>query len=117
MGYVWIWKETHNWQGPDSLIDGKIVPSKPGAFTITFNKDGTVSGTTDCNSFSGTYILDEKILGRVTFGPFALTKMFCEGSQEIEYIAMLRESHFSIGENNLYLETDNIKTVIFDKRE
>jgi hypothetical protein len=32
-------------------------------------------------------------------------------------IAMLRESHFSIGENNLYLETDNIKTVIFDKRE
>lgn len=42
--------------------------------TILFGGDGTVSGFTGCNTFSGTYALDGATL---SFGPLATTKMAC----------------------------------------
>ena len=108
--YKWIWKETHNGVGPDSLSSGKITPRRTGAFTITFSKDGKVSGTTDCNGFGGTYTLNG---GELSFGPLASTLMFCENSQESEFLAMLKKGGLAIGDSALYLE--HSKTVIFDK--
>lgn len=42
--------------------------------TLTFGGDGTVSGSAGCNTFSGTYALEDASL---TFGPLAATKMAC----------------------------------------
>ena len=61
--------------------DRTITPKSPGVFSVTFS-DGTISGTTDCNGFSGTYTISENTL---SIGALAMTKMFCEGSQEMEY--------------------------------
>lgn len=75
-----VWK----WQGIIMNDDTTIVPAKPDVFTLTFTEDGKVSGTTDCNSFSGTYSISED--GLVTWGAMASTKMFCENSQEAVFL-------------------------------
>jgi heat shock protein HslJ len=71
---TWLWVETVK-------DDKTIIPKKPGVFSITF-VDGTISGTTDCNGFSGQYTKEGDSL---TIGALATTKMFCEGSQEMEF--------------------------------
>lgn len=76
VGKKWTWVKT-DWNTGSSTL-----PSKPSAFTVTFDKDGKVSGTTDCNSFSGTYTSTSS---KITFGPLASTKMFCDGSQESQF--------------------------------
>jgi heat shock protein HslJ len=70
--YVWIETVKEN---------RTIVPKAPGVFSITFT-DGTVNGTTDCNGFSGSYSEENGVL---SIGSLGMTKMFCEGSQEMEY--------------------------------
>ena len=78
----WVWEQTQ-------MNDGTVTtPKQPDAFTITFLDNGQVQGTTDCNSFSGTY----KVNGpSIEFGPFASTMMACEGSQEAEFMKSLGE--------------------------
>jgi heat shock protein HslJ len=80
---TWTWvKTTYN-------NDTELVPNDPEAFTLTFNEDGTFSASTDCNSMSGNYEADES---QITFGEnIAMTKMYCEGSQEMEFATMLGE--------------------------
>lgn len=71
---VWVWQST-------TLVNGEtIAPRETGAFAITFGTDGRISGTTDCNSFSGSYSIGEE--QSLAFGAFAVTKMFCMNSQE-----------------------------------
>jgi heat shock protein HslJ len=79
--YVWV----------ESVIggDARVAPLKPDVFTITFDNEGNVSGTTDCNSFGGSYVTAED--GTITFSEFTSTLMFCEGSQETEFLGMLQE--------------------------
>ena len=84
--------------------DTQLTPNDPEAFTITFMKDGEFSATTDCNSMSGAYALDES---KITFGEnIAMTRMFCEGSQEQEFAALL-------GKIQSYFFTENSE-LIFD---
>jgi putative lipoprotein len=45
--------------------------------TIDFAADGTVSGTTGCNQYSGSYTLDGS---KITVGALAMTMMLCQGS-------------------------------------
>jgi heat shock protein HslJ len=72
--------------------DAMITPENPDDFTITFNDDRTFSATTDCNSMSGEYKLDNN---QITFGEnIAMTKMFCENSQEQKFISLLNEVQF-----------------------
>lgn len=79
-GTTWVWKES-------TAADGTVVtPATSGAFTITFATDGTLQGTTDCNGFSGAYTQTESM---IESGPFAMTKMFCEGSQEMEFTTFI----------------------------
>ncbi len=72
---TYIWTETKRG-------DQSIVPKTPEAFTVTFLED-TVSGTTDCNGFTGSY---ERVDDTITIGALATTKKFCEDSQEQEFV-------------------------------
>lgn len=71
---TYIWVETVK-------DDQTLVPKKPGVFALTFS-EGTLSGTTDCNGFSGSYTREGDSL---SIGALAMTKMFCEDSQEMEF--------------------------------
>ena len=56
---------------------------------LTFGADGNASGSTGCNSMTGTYATDGAAL---TFGPMATTRMACEGdlmAQEAEVLEAL----------------------------
>ena len=85
---------------PDtSLINGIVQP-----FTLSFTKEGQVSGTTDCNSFHGTVTVEKH---KIHFGEnMAMTRKFCEGSQEMEFIEMLQNasSFFFTSRGQLIME-------------
>ena len=67
--------------------DGReVVPRQPTAFTVTFSPDGAFTATTDCNRIGGGYTAVDN---RLTFGDVFGTRMFCEGSQETDFTAML----------------------------
>lgn len=84
----WVWNES-------ILPDGaEVIPKKTGAFHLVMASDGTVSGATDCNSFSGSYKLGSD--GILSFGALASTKMFCEGSQEVVFTTALSKiTHYT----------------------
>ena len=90
-----------------------VTPKKPDVFGLSFKSDGTVSVKTDCNAMSGSYVVKENSL---TFGSMMSTMMFCEGSQEGEFSAMLADVsgfHFT-GKGELYLELKDKKgSIIF----
>lgn len=99
---TWAWMST-------LYNDGKkIMPKQPGIFTIAFLSDGTFSATTDCNSISGGYTVDAYT---ISFGPITSTKMYCDGSQEADFVALLESAqsyHFtSKGELILDLKFDS----------
>lgn len=80
---TWRWiKTTYN-------NDTEFMPNDTNAFTLTFNDDSTFSATTDCNLMNGTYEVTGK---QITFGEnIAMTKKFCEGSQEQELASLFGE--------------------------
>jgi heat shock protein HslJ/membrane-bound inhibitor of C-type lysozyme len=111
----WFWVRTLNGTGPEALSGGIIKPKKAGTFSLKFTADGKVSGKTDCNSFGGTYTLENS---KITFGPLASTLMYCENSQESDFIKMLTGSQPSfvygvIAENILTFE--NTVSIDFEK--
>lgn len=75
---TWLWVETvmNN--------DDIIKPIQTEAFTITFTDRGQVNGGTDCNSFGGSYELLPD--NGISFGNLAMTKMYCENSQEQVFV-------------------------------
>ena len=94
---VWTWQETvmNN--------DEVTIPANPADFTLTFGSEG-VYGTTDCNNFNGTYSADS-IARSMGFGPFAMTRMACEDSQEMEFTS-------DLGEITNYMITDEGQLVL-----
>ena len=95
--HTWTWLETaYN----DDMI---VKPIQTEAFTLTF-ADGRVQGATDCNHFSGAYTAGDR---KIQFDDkMAMTKMYCEGSQETEFVKMLLEvrSYFFTSKGQLILE-------------
>jgi heat shock protein HslJ len=77
LGSEWIWQST---QRPNGVVTSAPVGGK---FALKFAKDKTMTGTTDCNTISGSFTLNEEVL---SFKPFAMTKKFCEGSIEAQYV-------------------------------
>ena len=92
----WTWVNTQ-------MNDGaQTVPSTDGAFTLTFQDDGRVTATTDCNNGNGSYELGPD--NSITFGPMASTMMFCEDSSEQEYFQQLNEvGSYKIQDGQLWL--------------
>jgi heat shock protein HslJ len=67
----------------------KILPIQRDIFMIKFNEKGEFNGITDCNSFFGEYEVGES---SIIFSKIASTKMYCEESQEQDFIATLNEA-------------------------
>ena len=80
----WTWKKTtYN-------NDTELAPEDKGAFVLTLKGDGRFSATTDCNMMNGSYEAKDN---QITFGNnIAMTRKFCEGSQEQEFSNMLIEA-------------------------
>jgi heat shock protein HslJ len=106
-----VWVKTLDDVGPAAQSASIITPTQANAFTLTFTSEGNVNGRTDCNSFGGTYSLDE--YNRLRFGSMMSTLMYCENSQEQEFISMLKDSLVYIAEDELILE--NEQTIYFKK--
>jgi len=80
---TWQWvKTTYN-------NDSEITPNNASVFTISFKNDNTFSATTDCNSIGGSYDIDGN---QIKFGKdIFMTRMFCQNSQEQEFVSLLEE--------------------------
>jgi heat shock protein HslJ len=76
----WQWIESVNY---DETI---FTPKKSSAFSLTFKKDGTFSGTTDCNSIFGKYTVKGSSMELSSIGQ---TMMYCDGSEEIKFTTYL----------------------------
>ena len=55
-------------------------------FTVTFGADGRFTATTDCNRVGGTYTAAGSDLA---FSEVFATRMYCDGSQESVFTALL----------------------------
>ncbi|MXO60303.1 META domain-containing protein [Altererythrobacter salegens] len=59
--------------------------------TVMFGSDGTVSGSTGCNTFTGKYTVDGATL---SIGPLAMTRRACIpalGEQETRFVKVLQD--------------------------
>jgi len=75
------------WNWVSAKKDGEeFETNKKEAFSITFKNDGTFGATTDCNSMGGEYSAEGS---SINFSDVVTTLMFCEGSQEGEFAALL----------------------------
>ncbi len=94
---------TWRWQKAVYSNGQELIPKKANQFTLIFTNEGRFTATTDCNSMAGSYTATKDTLA---FGPIASTEMFCEGSQEMEFAALLEKTgsyHFT-GKGELILE-------------
>jgi heat shock protein HslJ len=71
--------------------------------TAEFAEDGTISGESGCNSFSGSY---EVTGNQITIGPLATTRMACNEpvgvmEQETQYLAALQSASSYLIEGNV----------------
>ncbi|MCB9809272.1 META domain-containing protein [Candidatus Nomurabacteria bacterium] len=103
LGKTWMWVRSYKEGSSESFIE----PIQETAFTITFNEDGSVGGTTDCNNFSGTYTLSGN---RISFGPMMQTLMYCENSQESAFLSQLQdiEEYSFYSDDQLVLGTQDM---------
>ncbi len=85
----WVWQMTE-------YSDGRtLVPAKPDAFTLAFSDQGMLAVGTDCNSVGGEYLVEDNFL---IFSNLRMTRMYCEGSQESEFMKLLENTvsfHFT----------------------
>ena len=100
--------KTWNWISALYNDGREIMPKTPNKFSLTLSKDGSFTATTDCNSVGGKYTAGKDSL---VFSEIFMTEMYCEGSQESEFVSMLENTHFyhftSRGELILDLKFDS----------
>lgn len=79
--------------------------------TLTFADDGTVSGGSACNTYSGPYEAGDD--GSMSLGPLASTQMACDEAimaLEANYLQTLDQvSSFAIEEGRLILQAMNVQ--------
>lgn len=90
-----------------SVTVGEVLttPAELEKFSITFNEDGTLSGTTDCNNFGGQFLI---VANKLSFKSLFQTKMACEDSEEAIFIGLL--------ENDFQTSFDTKKLVLVDSK-
>jgi heat shock protein HslJ len=108
IGTKWYWVST--------LRDDKVVssPKRENIFGVSFKDDGTVSISTDCNNAGGNYLAEGNSL---VFGSLVQTLMYCEGSQESEYISMINKvRNFEFNKKDqLVLGLDDGSVMVFKR--
>lgn len=76
-----------SWQWQSYVDEGVLMaPDQPERFVLNFDSEGSVSGTTDCNNYFGSYTVTQTSL---SIGPLASTLMACFESQEALYHNLL----------------------------
>ena len=94
---TWYWVKT-------SYNDGRVhTPTTPGAFSLTFQPEGKLSVTTDCNTMRGGY---RAVNNTLHFENMMSTRMHCEDSQEQLFANMLQSvsSYLFTSHGKLILE-------------
>ena len=80
--------------------------------TLTFGEDGTVNGSSGCNSIGGEYTVDGN---QLTFGPITSTLMACDeprSTQESAVTQVLSDTaEFEIEDQTLTLTNDGVVLV------
>ncbi len=79
-------EKTWTWVSAKKEDGTTLTPNKPDVFTLTFDGEGRVEIGTDCNHMGGDYVAENNSL---TFGTLMTTLMYCEGSQETEFAAII----------------------------
>jgi len=64
---------------------------KENSFTLTFGTDSKFTATTECNSMGGSYVADRR-KRTISISNMFSTEMFCEGSQESDFAALLQNA-------------------------
>jgi heat shock protein HslJ len=81
-------------------IDGKELIAaelENGLPRIIFHETDKFSGTTSCNTFYGTYKLENS---KINLDPGSITKMMCDGNTEMEFLNALDEiTEWKLNEN------------------
>ncbi|WP_164997876.1 META domain-containing protein [Methanolobus psychrotolerans] len=72
----WQWSES-----VETEPSGQLFVPEPEKYTITFSADGTYLIRADCNSGSGSYVLEED---QMTLSPGPMTLVYC-GSESLDY--------------------------------
>lgn len=109
--HTWVWEETTTPNGE------RVTPATPDVFTLTFSPEGQLSGTTDCNSFNAPFSLENTAL---YVSDFAMTRMFCENSQETQFLNMIANAQyifFTAEQDLTLLLADDAGSVVFSKAE
>ncbi|HRN69669.1 MAG TPA: META domain-containing protein [Candidatus Woesebacteria bacterium] len=107
----WIWTETV------MSDDTRTEPNADRSFSLTFDEDGRMTATTDCNNGMGMYEI--RGINNLVFGPIASTLMYCEGSQETAFFGQLAEVDSYLledGKLHLLLKMDS-GTMSFDSQQ
>ncbi|HEX5807478.1 MAG TPA: META domain-containing protein [Anaerolineales bacterium] len=82
---------------------------------LTFNEDGTVTGNSGCNGFSGDYTVEAN---EITFGQIVSTLMACEDArmqqEEAVHRVLTDTATYEIEGNTLTL-TNNDMVLVFSK--
>lgn len=77
------------WDFDKAVISNEDITFKQNdKFSINFQEDGSVNGTTDCNNFMGSYEVEEAE-SSLSFSALATTMMYCESSEESDYLSFL----------------------------
>ena len=81
--------------------------------TIVFGTDGSISGTSGCNTYSGTFGTDGD---KITIGHLASTMMACEpdrNAQEQAFTTALQgATHWKIDSGTLHLTGENVGEIV-----
>lgn len=87
-------------------LRGQPVPSLEREPHLILKTEGNrVTGFSGCNTFNGTYTLDEKTM-RIDFGPLAMTRMACAEGMDTEqaFAEVLEQAdNYSVSGDNLSL--------------
>jgi putative lipoprotein len=74
-------------------IAGKTLDAnatKMGIPFVVFSSDSRFNGNTGCNTFVGTYKLEN---GKLSLEPGAITKMFCMDAPEMEFLSAIKQTN------------------------
>lgn len=104
-GHEWKWVRTTR----NNM--SVVTPKQKDAFILSFKKDGVFTLATDCNNVGGRYVVDKNILN---FDSIVATEMFCENSQEGEFVSMLNDvaTYRFTSKGELIFELEDKKGVV-----
>jgi len=94
-------------------FQGVVPPEDQGKYKITFNTDGTYSGTADCNVFAGTYKTSGK--DGLTINPGPSTLAFCpDGSYSDLFVhALGNATNWAVASEELTITLKDGGTLVF----